>query len=199
MAKSKLIREDEVAPGVAEGLTQGVPLDVLKKEHQSAPKSRDSRDHMTDADAALFARRGVPFARFVGESDPHAVWTDGQTDRVQMDVHLTFTKQGMGLLREGRQCLRCHEPLEIPFPIQCPLCGYAVKERQIMDIAMEFEGEKHIGPSKPITTYMEKLEERTEKRKFIDRILAGGQGKIPKEWLQDKELFPNGPPPQLAR
>jgi hypothetical protein len=104
----------------------------------------------------------------------------------------------MRFLREGRQCLRCDEPFEIPFPVACPLCGYSVKERQIMDIAMEFEGDKHLGPRKGITEYMEDLELRTEKRQFIDRqVDKGSLERIPKDWLRDAHLFPDGPPAAL--
>lgn len=196
----RLIREDELAPGIASGLTQGVPAEEALKAFpvRSAPTGVEVLRHMRDADQRLDRGRGLPFAQFVAASNTDAVWFDGVTDRPQMDYTKTYTPEGMRLLREGRQCLRCDEPHPDPFPLACDLCGYAMKDRQIMDIAMEFEGQKHLGPRAPITEYMENLELRTEKRKFIDRVVEGGQGRIPKDWLRDAALFPNGPPSQLA-
>jgi hypothetical protein len=85
------------------------------------------------------------------------------------------------------------------FPRYCPVCGYSVADRQVMDMAMEFEGERHLGPSKPIAEYMEEQELRVEKRKFIRQVLDGGQGKVPKEWLTDKELLEDLTPQEMVR
>ena len=69
------------------------------------------------------------------------------------------------------------------------MCGYPVKDRQIMDIAMEFEGERQLGPSKPIGEYLQEQEARKEKRKFAKRAIAYGGMKIPKEWERDATLL----------
>lgn len=197
-AKRK-IREEDLHPTVARGLTQ----DVSAEEALTHFKPRGGSgvevvQHMHKADRRLERARGVPYAAFVAESNTSAVWVDGVTDRPQMDYTKTYTPEGVRLLREGRQCLRCDEPLEIPFPVACPLCGYSVKERQIMDIAVEFEGEKNLGPSKAIGEHLNEIEMRTEKRRFIDKVMEGGQGSIPKAWLRDAHLFPDGPPAKLG-
>lgn len=196
--KKDIVKPEHLSPGLAAGLTTGVPADeALKQFPVTTPKATDSVAHMKDADKRLERGRNQ-FAQFVADNDDQAVWVDGVTDRPQMDYVKTYTPEGMRFLREGRQCLRCDEPQPDPFPPTCDLCGYPMKERQIVDISLEFDGDRHVGPAKPISEYLEKLEERTEKRKFIDRVLAGGQGRIPKEWLQDKELFPDGPPKLLS-
>jgi hypothetical protein len=64
---------------------------------------------------------------------------------------------------------------------------------------MEFEGEKHIGPSLPVTEYLAEQDERIEKRKFVKRVLDGGQGKIPKQWLADATLLEGMSPDDVAR
>lgn len=202
MARTKkgkgFVREDELAPGIASGLTQGVPKDeALSLFPVSTIDGVDVVKHMRDADSRL-ARNGLPYAAFVAANSTDAIWMDGVTDRPQMDYNKTYTPEGLRLLREGRQCLRCDEPQPEPFPVMCDLCGYAMRDRQIMDIAMEFDGHKHLGPAHPISEYLEEQQLRTEKRKFIDKVIEGGQGRIPKDWLKDATLFPAGPPEQLA-
>lgn len=185
------INASDLAPLVAEGFTQGASeAEAFQEADEKRPivKPGAALGHMKDVDTRLEANRGG-FASFVATDDAGAVWSDGVTDRVQYDLHKTYTPGGMTLLREGRQCLRCDEPFATPFPLQCPICGYAVADRQIMDIAMEFEGERHLGPSAPISQYMEEQEARAEKRAFIRRVLDGGQGRVPKEWLKDKSLL----------
>lgn len=191
--KRQRINSTDLAPLIAQGYTEDAsPDEAFEHAEQQRPLERvgakGKLEHMKHVDERLAAARGG-FAGFVATNDPGAVWQDGVTDRLQYDLHKTYTAGGMRLLREGRQCLRCDEPLDPAFPISCPVCGYAVNDRQIMDMAMEFEGERHLGPSKPITEYMQEQEARVEKRKFIRRVLDGGQGKVPKEWLSDKELL----------
>lgn len=202
MARTKkgkgYVREDEVAPGIAAGLTQGIPKEeALSLFPVNNLDGVDVVRHMRDADSRL-ARNGLPYAPFVAANSTDAVWTDGVTDRPQMDYNKTYTPEGLRLLREGRQCLRCDEPHPEPFPAECDICGYAMRDRQIMDIAVEFDGTKHLGPSKGIGEYLEEQQLRMEKRRFIDKVIEGGQGRIPKEWLKDATLFPAGPPEQLA-
>jgi hypothetical protein len=196
-AKRK-IDPDSLAPIIRAGYTEGLSAEEALELHSPRTGSGvETIRHMSQADRQL-ARGGRRFAQFVAETDTGAVWTDGVTDRPQLDYTKTYTPEGLRYLREGRQCLRCDEPLDPAFPTLCPLCGYPVKERQIMDIAMEFEGDRHLGPRKGITEYMEVLEERTEKRRFIDRQVGKGSlERIPKDWLRDAHLFPDGPPASL--
>ena len=192
LRRKQHVNPDDLAPKVAEGLTQG--LNAEEAAEALGPVANvDGRDmvaHMAHADDRITRRDGQPWAAHVATSDTKALWSDGVTDRVQMDLHKTYTAEGMRLLQEGRQCLRCDEPHpDLPFPPQCDLCGYAMRERQIMDIAMEFDGMKHLGPSAPISEFLAEQEERVEKRKFIKRVADGGQGRIPKAWLADATLL----------
>lgn len=193
------VRDEDLAPRIAAGLTQGASMKEALEMYpvSTQPAGFEVVRHMSGADKRL--ERGLPYAPFVASNSTQAVWSDGVTDRLQMDHDKTYTAEGMRLLREGRQCLRCDEPHpNPPFPLACDMCGYAMKDRQIMDIAMEFDGLKHLGPSRPITEYMAEQDARMEKRKFIDKVIEGGQGKIPRDWLRDATLFPHGPPEQLA-
>ena len=194
-SRAKDLRHDQFAPNVAKGLTLGTLEGVSQREalEQHPVKRMDASQvvsHLGTADERMMKRDGrAMFAPFVARDSTDAVWNDGVTDRPQMDYSKTYTKQGMGLLKEGRQCLRCDEPHPDPFPLACDVCGYAMKDRQILDIAMEFEGERHLGPSKPIAQYLEEIEERKEKRRFIKKVKGGGQGKIPQAFLRDATLM----------
>ena len=52
-------------------------------------------------------------------------------------------------------------------------CTYPIRERQTTDIGIEFEGEQHLGPAKPITAYIEEQEERVARQRFAQKITAG--------------------------
>ena len=184
------VSRDQFLPGVAAGLTFGdemTPQEALQEHYKPMPDGQQVVSHMKNADLKL--QRGVPFAPFVASNSTDAVFSDGVTDRPQMSYDAVYTKAGMRLLREGRQCLRCQEPQPVPFPGACDMCGYPMKDRQIMDIAVEFEGDRHLGPAKPVAQYLEEIELRKEKRKFIKKVMGGGQGKIPASWLHDATLL----------
>lgn len=201
--RKRLIGEDEVSPRIAEGLTQGIPRDEVLEHFKpsSAPSGVQLIRHMRDMGTVGSSR--VPVPRFVAEEDADTVWLDEPTGRLQKNASLTFQPETISAMRAGMICLRCLEPQESAFPVVCQSppemgCSYPIRDRQIMDIAMEFEGDKHLGPGKPITEYLLEQEERQEKRKFMARKIEGGAGKIPKAWLRDAHLFSNGPPSELA-
>lgn len=127
--------------------------------------------HMRDDDP--YGGR-VPVARFVAEHDASEVWTDGVTDRMLAGVNKTFTAETINAMKAGYICIRCLEPQGESFPLCCSLCGYAMRDRQIRDFSLEFEGEKHLGPSRPISEYIDELDAAAEKRKFDKKIESGG-------------------------
>lgn len=165
--KSKLLRPEHLNlhPAQMAGLTVG--------DEEDTPVALKSADvsHMAD-DAPLSGGR-VPVARFVAESNPGEVWTDGQTDRLQMGVDKTFTRETIQAMQAGYICIRCLEPQEAAFPPQCDLCGYTMRERQIVDLSVEFAGEKHIGPSKALDDYLDELDAEAERKNFQRRIDGG--------------------------
>lgn len=187
---AKDISREQFDPKIASGLTFASEMstkEALEEHYRPMPDGADTVKHMAHADLKL--QRGMPYAPFVASNSTDAVFSDGVTDRPQMSYDATYTPEGMRLLREGRQCLRCQEPQPVPFPVACDLCGYSMKERQIMDIAMEFEGDKHLGPAKPISEYLQERELLKEKRKFAKKALAYGGKKIPKDWERQAVLL----------
>lgn len=204
MARRKTVRDDEVQPGIAAGLTQGVPAEEALSYFPAQNVSGvESVRHMAHDESVGGSR--VPRPHFVAEdAGTETILISGE--RGFRDTNRTFTAEQMSALRAGMLCLWCLEPQSHSFADEhVPGCFYVqlhgencMKNRQIMDVAAEFEGTKHLGPAKPMSEYIAEREQRLEKRRFIDRVLCGGQGSIPKEWLRDAHLFPGGPPPQLA-
>lgn len=202
LKKRRHISEDELSPGIAAGLTQGVPLKEALEMHpvSTAPSGVELVRHMRDVEQAQHRR--VPLPKFVASEDADSVWYDEPTGRIQKNVTATFQPEVVAAIKAGEICLRCLEPQDEPFPDICTSppemgCSYPIRDRQIMDVAMEFEGDRHLGPARPITEFLEEQDLRREKRKFIERKIEGGGGKIPKEWLRDATLFPDGVPKEL--
>lgn len=201
--KSKFVNLEDLSPGIASGLTQDVPVEEALAAHpvSTAPSGVELVRHMRDVSQS--EHRRVPLPKFVASEDADSVWYDEPTGRIQKNVSLTMQPEVVAAIRAGEVCLRCLEPQDEPFPDICTSppemgCSYPIRERQIVDAAMEIQGNKHLGPAKPITEYLEEQELRMEKRRFIARKIEGGAGKIPKEWLRDAHLFPDGLPPELA-
>lgn len=114
----------------------------------------------------------VPSVKFVAEDDPTEFWSLGD-ERVMAGVDVTYTKETYDAMLCGRICMRCQEPQDEDFPVECSLCGYSMKELQIRDLALEFKGEKHLGPSQPINEFMDQAEEEYLKRRFTQKIEDG--------------------------
>lgn len=177
----KKIDPSRLHPKMAEGLTQGKHSlrEARELPDPEGPKTAaEALRHLTAVPNVDGLR--VPVARFRGEDALDSVWTD-ETDRLQRNVHLTFPPETIRAIREGRICLRCHEPQDEAFPIVCQSppemgCTYPIRERQIMDFTMEFEGDKHLGPSKPIGEYLAEQELRREQELFKERQQNGGRG-----------------------
>lgn len=107
------------------------------------------------------------------EPDSTEMWTFGD-DRLLGGVDVTISPEWMRQMQAGYRCLRCWEPQDESFPLHCSLCQYEMKELQIRDIAIEVQGTKHLGPSKPVDDYVAELNLEAEKKKFARKIHEGG-------------------------
>lgn len=186
--------QEGLGPLLREGLTEGLGKKAALERHPSIGQDPGQIiRHMKD-DTQLGDRR-MPRLHFVAAEDADSVWHDEPTGRLQKNVSLTFTKEVMGTIRAGMTCLRCLEPQDEPFPEVCQSppemgCTYPIRERQIMDVAMEFEGEKHLGPAQPISEYLAEQDERAERRRFEEEKDYGGKGIHVKEHVQQKLISP---------
>ena len=95
------------------------------------------------------------------------------TGRRMQDVNQIITEDMRDAILDGYMCLKCKEPFETPWPKECPVCGYAVSDRQVPDSELELVGTEHIGPSRPLSMFMEELEERARKREFDQKLNSG--------------------------
>ncbi len=171
----KKVNPDNLHPVMAQGLTQGKRALEEAKELPDLGDTRDGADIERELrEVSHVEGTRIPLPRFRTEDDLGSVWSLGD-DRLQRNSVQVFPKDVFDAIRQGHICLRCNEPHPEAFPITCDLCGYAMKERQIMDVAMEFEGERHVGPAKPIKEYMEEKELMQEKIKFLRRQKDGGK------------------------
>lgn len=159
-----------LAPAQAAGMTEGLTAEEYF-ERFPAEGAVDQISHLKGKTKDVAGTR-VPAPTFVVENDPTSIWTDG-TDRIQMGHNATFPKETLDAMQAGYICIQCYEPNLEPFPLSCSLCGYPMKERQIIDFAMQFEGAKWLGPTKAAQEYLADLEERAERKRFDQKIAAG--------------------------
>ena len=169
LRRKREVNLDNLNPKIREGITVG------DEQLPSAPRTPSGeqlvRQHLGGEQKKIGR---LPVFRAVLRDDPESVWVDGQTDRLQRNVIATVERETMAAMQAGHICLRCFEPQPHAFPGQCDLCGYPMKERQIMDIAMEFRGLDHVGPAQPFSEFLAQQEERVERAKFAQRLAEGG-------------------------
>lgn len=172
------ISKDDLHPNIASGLTEGLSAQgALEQFPVTTQRPLSERiGHMRD-DAPVEGLR-VPRPHFHAEEDADTVWLDEPTGRLQKNVNLTFPKEVIEAIKSGFICLRCLEPQDEAFPEVCQSppemgCTYPIKERQILDFSMEFEGDKHLGPARPIREYLEEQEERAERARSEMRTSVG--------------------------
>lgn len=178
-AKSRRHRVDleRLAPKVAQGITEGAG----PREAMQELDDRMGKPEVTDGDALVQSHLGgeqekvgrIPRPRFVASDDTHSVWHDEPTGRLQRNAVLKLDKATFQAMQAGHICLRCLEPQPEAFPVMCDLCGYSMRERQVMDIAMEFRGDAHVGPGAPIADYLAEQEERLERAEYERRKAEG--------------------------
>lgn len=185
----------EIHPSMRAGLTQGASAEEAQQELGPVANT-DGGDIVKYMREQKEATGRVPVPRFIG-SDSSTGFVRESHDRRMGDAVLTFPREVISAIQSGMICMKCLEPQATAFGDEhiegCEgvlLHGpHYMRDRQIMDFAMEFEGDKHIGPSKPMSELAEEQDARVEKRLFIKRVAEGGQGRIPKEWLADATLL----------
>lgn len=181
------INTDDLHPKQAEGLTVGMSAKDALRE---IPDPHQHTDGATLVQQQLGGEQEhvgrIPVFKAVLRDDTHSVWkeVDG---RLQRNVVASVPKDVFRAIKAGHICLRCYEPQPDAFPPECDMCGYPMRERQIMDVAMEFRGEEHIGPGMPIAEYLEQQERRLEAR---ERREARKSGHSPMRGLRQKILSP---------
>lgn len=170
---------EEMHPKQRDGLT--VAGEDVGNQPAPSPTTADLIHHMSSEGIGKVGR--MPAVQFVAEDDPNEFWSMGD-DRIVAGADVTMKPDMVAAIQTGHLCMRCLEPHPSdPFPLACTLCGYSMKELQIRDFALEFKGDKHLGPSQPIEERMAEMEAEYEKEKFRQRI---AQGKSPMKGLKHR-------------
>jgi hypothetical protein len=163
------VNPDDLHPSIAAGLTQGASAEEAQQHLGKITPVKDGADIARElARTPTVDGSRVPLPRFTATTTDTGFVRESH-DRRLADATLTFPPETFGALRAGMICLKCLEPQEHSFEdYHLEGCeGVALhgptymKDRQIMDLAMEFEGEKHIGPSKPMSEYLAEQDKRT--------------------------------------
>ncbi len=167
----KYVNTDNLASKIASGLTQGANAKEAMDEFPVVGKADGASltAHMAETQEQVGR---VPRFRAVLRDDTHSVWTD-ESGRLQRNVIAAVDIETFRALQAGHICLRCYEPHPEAFPDQCDLCGYPMRERQTLDVAMEFRGHDHVGPGAPIAEYLDQQSERLERAEHEARRLEG--------------------------
>lgn len=156
--KSKKVKPDQLAPKIAEGYTD-TPMTPEEARREFPVQTRPAPKL---SGAFMVLEPGT------------AEIQEPNTGRKFLDVDVTMSAEQVGQIREGYRCLRCKEgPFEESWPLACDVCGYEIRARQAVDFRMEFEGEKHIGPARPLAAFMDDLEMRQEEALFRKKIAEG--------------------------
>lgn len=171
---------DEMHPAQRDGLT--INGEDVGTQPAPSPTTSEIIGHLGKEGIGKVGR--MPAVQFVAEDDPSEFWSLGD-DRVVAGADITYTPATISAIQSGEVCLRCQEPQYSPFPELCCMerCGYPMRDNQIRDFALEFKGNKHLGPSKPITEFMDEAEEKYQKAKFARKI---AEGKSPMKGLKHR-------------
>jgi hypothetical protein len=96
----------------------------------------------------------------VEESESHALLL--RNGEVRSAFNVTLSREDMGRVRAGYVCVRCYETQDTPFPDQCWVCEFPMKERQLEYLGKAYQGEQYMGPTTSLEDELAMLEEAEE-------------------------------------
>jgi hypothetical protein len=195
-ARRRRVDLERLAPKVRQGITEGAGArEAMQELDDRMGKVPDfSGDDLVQQH--LGGEQGkhgrVPVPRFVASDDTHSVWHDEPTGRLQRNAVLKIEKATYEAMLAGHICLRCLEPQDEAFPEVCQSpeemgCSYPIRERQALDMRMEFRGEDHVGPGLPIAQFEADQQERIERAEHARRKKEGDS---PMKFVSRRVLSP---------
>jgi hypothetical protein len=116
---------------------------VARAKHLAKPSGRPVIAQYTDVDA-----------------DSFTVMPDGR--RMERTV-FGLTEDQVGRIRAGYTCLKCLEDHVAPFPDNCAVCKFPMRDRQTEEFAKDFRGNIRFGPSTTLDEEYEIAEERIQR------------------------------------
>ena len=135
----------------------------------------DEKGIVREIMAAASGERWRQGANFKVEIDDSSEWWDGETWRP--NVLAMCDESTLQRIFEGRMCMECFEPQQVPFPETCSLevqtpqgvfrCGFPIATVQRRYIDEFFTGTAiHTGPTTTLEAELDRLDEVHERRMF---------------------------------
>lgn len=91
-----------------------------------------------------------------------------QTGKRRPAVLQTHTPETVEAMRQGYVCFKCWERQAAPFPAECVVCKYPMRDRQAQDFAEAYQGQQRIGPDR------DKILQEDEEREWMQKRLDSG-------------------------
>lgn len=96
---------------------------------------------------------------------------------------LTFRPEDVERMKAGYICARCYEELDAPFPDECPVCEFPMREKQMQFFNERFQGDVWVGPRSSIEDELAAMNEIRERRERVRRALPAKPSIIvPRTW-----------------
>ena len=189
--KQARLKNLDLAPKIASGMTEGTSAEEALNAHpvKGTRSGIVIAQDFSQAEREMEEDPRLKRVHFIAEHNTGVMLTEPNTGRQMIDANVKMPKALRRKIQSGYACINCYEQFEVPWPVTCDVCGYEVAARQTNRAEREFEGETHVGPSKGLRSILMEQDLRVEKRGFIRKVLDGGQGKIPQEWLRDATLM----------
>ncbi len=124
-----------------------------RKRHTARPTGRPIVPAYTDVDI-----------------DAYTQMPDGR--KLQKTV-FGLTEEQVGRIKAGYVCIKCLEDHDAPFPDNCAVCSFPMRERQTEEFRKDFRGNIRFGPSTTIEEEYAIAEEKLQ-RDAYDRATKLG-------------------------
>lgn len=104
--------------------------------------------------------------------DTEAVMVMPDGRRMQK-TNIGHTRETIEAMRAGYICVKCMERFSSPFPDECSVCHFPMRDHQLEEFAKDFRGETRFGPSTSLDEERGIMNEMRE-REAHERAIALG-------------------------
>jgi hypothetical protein len=88
-------------------------------------------------------------------------------------TNIGHTRETIEAMRAGYVCVKCFERFAVPFPDECSVCRFPMRDHQMEEFAKDFRGETRFGPSTSLDEERGIMNEMRE-REAYERALRLG-------------------------
>lgn len=94
----------------------------------------------------------------------------GNDSRLQRDYEVIVTEGTYDRMKAGYMCAQCYEPFEQPFPEQCGVCNFRVRDLQPKQLNDTYLGETWVGSTQTLDDELAELAEKNERAKRAAQV-----------------------------